>query len=68
MKQIAILIFVSITILSCSESKINITEQLNPSIYYSDGKITIRKVKIDSAEYIIINNHTRGIAIVRHSK
>ena len=68
MKQIAILIFVSIMVLSCSESKNNTTEQIDSSIYYNKGGITVRKVKVDSIEYIIVKNFQHGISIIRHSK
>ena len=52
---------------ACSESK-SVTK-VDKSIYYDDNGFTIRKIRVDSVDYIVAKDYmSGGVAITKHSK
>lgn len=59
--------FIAIAISSCSESK-SVTK-VDKSVYYDDNGFVIRKIRVDSVDYVVARDYmSGGVAIIKHSK
>jgi outer membrane lipoprotein SlyB len=68
MKRLFLMAFVAIGIVGCNESEIKTNQQTNQqSLSYESG-VNVRKVRVDSIDYIVLTNYGSGVAIIRHSK
>ena len=64
--------FVAIVMVACNEKEIRANKQANQqanqqSLSYESG-VNVRKVRVDSIDYIVVTNYGSGVAIIRHSK
>jgi outer membrane lipoprotein SlyB len=60
--------FVAIAMVACNEKEIRANKQANQqSLSYESG-VNVRKVRVDSIDYIVVTNYGSGVAIIRHSK
>jgi len=59
--------FIAIAMSACSESK-SVTK-VDKSIYYDDNGFTIRKIRVDSVDYVVVRDYmSGGVSITKHSK
>ena len=68
MKKIFLIAFITVAMIACSESKPKANQKTNQqSLSYESG-VNVRKVRVDSIDYIVVTNYGSGVAIIRHSK
>lgn len=59
--------FIAIAISACSESK-SVTK-VDKSVYYDDNSLTVRKIRVDSVDYVVVRDYmSGGVSITKHSK
>jgi len=68
MKKIFLIAFIIIAMSACSEGESKLNQKTNQqSLSYESG-VNVRKVRVDSIDYIVVTNYGSGVAIIRHSK
>ena len=53
---------------ACNESEIKTNQKTNQETLSYQSGVNVRKVRVDSIDYIVVTNYGHGIAIIRHSK
>jgi hypothetical protein len=67
MRKIFLIAFIFMAFIGCEESKYKHEVKPHDNSYLGNG-VYVRKVTMDSIDYVVVTNYQSGIAIIRHSK
>lgn len=57
----------AIVINACSHVEYKTDNKPDSLSYYKNG-LAVRKIRVDSIDYVVVTNYQSGISIIKHSK